>query len=131
MELAHRRRTGLGCAGETPAQIAAALRHEGFTHLLLCPPEPETAVEFDGTLSHRLAPWLDGRAPVYRADLADADGVTRHYAIYELERSSRDSVGSAVRTASDRMTVRTADPTKRTPPTDAEVARAGGEGSRP
>jgi hypothetical protein len=84
MELAHRRRTGLGRAGEPAPEIVATLRRAGFTHLLLCPPEPETAVEFDGTLSRRLAPWLLGRDPLYRADLADADGVLRHYAIYEL-----------------------------------------------
>ena len=84
MELAHRRRTGLGRAGESAVEIIATLRREGFTHLLLCPPEPETAVEFDGILSRRLAPWLAGHDPVFREDLADADDVIRHYALYEL-----------------------------------------------
>jgi len=84
MELAHRRRTGLGEVGESAMEIVASLRREGFTHLLLCPPEPETAVEFDGTLSRRLGPWLDRRRPVYRAALADADGVVRRYALYEI-----------------------------------------------
>jgi hypothetical protein len=107
MELAHRRRTGLGKAGEPAPAIVATLRRAGFTHLLLCPPEPETAVEFDGTLSRRLAPWLLGRDPLYRADLADADGVVRHYAIYELA------------------------PRRGQPPVDPDVARTGAEGSLP
>ena len=84
MELAHRRRTGLGTRGESAGQIVAALRKEGFTHLLLCPPEPETAVEFDPTLCRRLAPWLTGRAPRYREGITDPDGVLRRYAIYDL-----------------------------------------------
>ncbi len=61
MELAHRRRTGLGTRGESAGEIVATLRDEGFTHLLLCPPEPEDAVEFDPTLGRLLAPWLDRR----------------------------------------------------------------------
>jgi hypothetical protein len=85
MELAHRRRTGLGRHGETAEAVVDHLREAGFTHLLLCPPEPETAVEFDPTLSRLLAPWLDGRAPAYREDLADADGVVRRYAIFQLD----------------------------------------------
>jgi len=84
MELAHRRRTGLGTRGESAAEIVAALRREGFTHLLLCPPEPESAVEFDPTLGRRLAPWLAGRAPLYREGITDPDGVLRRYAIYQL-----------------------------------------------
>jgi hypothetical protein len=84
MELAHRRRTGLGRHGESPDQIVARLRRSGFTHLMLCPPVPETAVEFDPTLGRLLAPWLSGRSPVYREDLTDGDGVLRRYAIYEL-----------------------------------------------
>ena len=107
MELAHRRRTGLGKAGESAPAIVATLRRAGFTHLLLCPPEPETAVEFDGTLSRRLAPWLLGRDPLYRADLADADGVVRHYAIYELA------------------------PRPGQPPVDPDVVRTGAERSLP
>ena len=35
-------------------------RRPGFTHVLLCPPVPETAVEFDPTLGRLLAPWLAG-----------------------------------------------------------------------
>ena len=84
MELAHRRRTGLGRRGESALAIVEGLRREGFTHLMLCPPVPEDAVEFDPTLGRRLAPWLSGRSPIYREDLADGDGVVRRYAIYEL-----------------------------------------------
>ncbi len=84
MELAHRRRTGLGRHGESSAEIVARLRESGFTHLMLCPPVPETAIEFDPTLGCLLAPWLAGRVPVYREDLTDGDGVLRRYAIYDL-----------------------------------------------
>ena len=84
MELAHRRRTGLGRQGESPGEIVARLCESGFTHVMLCPPVPETAVEFDPTLGRLLAPWLAGRSPIYRADLTDGDGVLRRYAIYEL-----------------------------------------------
>lgn len=84
MELAHRRRTGLGRRGERPDEIVERLRSEGFTHLMLCPPVPENAVEFDPTLGRLLAPWLARRQPVYRRNIADGDGVLRRYAIYEL-----------------------------------------------
>jgi hypothetical protein len=84
MELAHRRRTGLGTRGESAEEIVWHLRDQGFTHLLLCPPVPETAVEFDPTLGRRLAPWLEGRRPVYHEDVVDPDGVVRRYAIYDL-----------------------------------------------
>jgi hypothetical protein len=84
MELAHRRRTGLAQPGSRPQEVVDTLRREGFTHLLLCPPVPETAVEFDPTLSRILRPWLASRQPIYREDLADADGVVRRYAIYPL-----------------------------------------------
>ncbi len=92
MELAHRRRTGLGRHGENAGEIVDRLREEGFTHLLLCPPVPENAVEFDPTLSRRLASWLSGRSPIYREDLTDGDGVVRRYAIYEL---NNDRLASA------------------------------------
>lgn len=84
MELAHRRRTGLGSREESAEDMVAELRRRGFTHLLLCPPEPLDAVEFDATLQDRLSAWLRARAPVYRQDLTDADGVLRHYALYAL-----------------------------------------------
>jgi hypothetical protein len=84
MELAHRRRTGLGCRGETAGEIVRKLRASGFTHLMLCPPLPEAAVEFDATLGRLLAPWLGPRTPVFRRDIVDADGVTRRYSIYDL-----------------------------------------------
>jgi len=84
MELAHRRRTGLGRGGESASEVAARLRQSGFTHVLLCPPVPETAVEFDPTLGRLLAPWLEGRRPLFREEIADADGVARRYAIFGL-----------------------------------------------
>ena len=84
MELAHRRRTGLGAHGESTNEIVSKLCESGFTHVLFCPPIPETAVEFDPTLSRLLAPWIAGHAPLFRDDLTDADGVVRQYSIYEL-----------------------------------------------
>jgi hypothetical protein len=64
--------------------VIEGLLEARFTHLLLCPPVPETAVEFDPTLGRTLAPWLEGRSPVFAEDLADADGVVRRYALYDL-----------------------------------------------
>ncbi len=48
-----------------------------------CPRRPSSSTRPSSRL---LAPWLDGRPPMYREDLADADGVVRRYAIYRLER---------------------------------------------
>jgi hypothetical protein len=62
MELAHRRRTGLGQSGESPRAIVNTLKKEGYTHLMLCPPADASSVEFDPTLSRLLAPWLAGIA---------------------------------------------------------------------
>ncbi len=84
MELAHRRRTGLGTRGESATEVVSRLRAAGFTHVLLAPPIPESAVEFDPTLGRLLAPWLAGRPPLYRAEIADPDGVVRRYEIHEL-----------------------------------------------
>jgi Dolichyl-phosphate-mannose-protein mannosyltransferase len=84
MELAHRRRTGLGAHGESTSEIINKLCESGFTHVMLCPPVPETAVEFDPTLGRLLAPWIAGHTPVFRQDLTDADGVVRQYSIFEL-----------------------------------------------
>lgn len=86
MELAHRRRTGLGRAGQPAGEVVDRFLAEGFTHLLMCPPVPESAVEFDPTLGGTLAPWLEGQTPLFEEDLADADGVVRHYSLYELNR---------------------------------------------
>ena len=85
MELAHRRRTGLGTRGESSTAVARELRSRGFTHVLFCPPVPENAVEFDGTLGRLLADWRSARQPLFREDLSDADGVVRQYAIYALD----------------------------------------------
>src|SRR5271157_3863053 len=84
MELAHRRRTGLGKGGESPRQIVETLRKEGYTHLMLCPPLRDGAVEFDPTLGRLLQSWLAGRVPVFHEEMADSDGVVRSYSIYEL-----------------------------------------------
>jgi hypothetical protein len=84
MELAHRRRTGLGRRGESAEAVLDHLYRQGFTHLLLCPPVPETAVEFDTTLGRLLAPWLATSEPLYREEIADGDGVIRNYAIYKI-----------------------------------------------
>jgi hypothetical protein len=91
MELAHRRRTGLGRYGESADQIVAALRRAGFTHVLLCPPVPMTAVEFDPTLCQRLEPWLARCAPLFREEITDGDGVVRRYSIYDLQAVPRGS----------------------------------------
>jgi hypothetical protein len=88
MELAHRRRTNLGSRGETADQVIATLRDEGFSHLLTCPPDPEDAVEFDGLLTRRLAPWLASRRPLYEEAITDPDGVTRRYRIDALDEAS-------------------------------------------
>jgi hypothetical protein len=102
MELAHRRRTGLGQQGESPAQIIDRLRATGFTHILFCPPTPEKAVEFDPTLGRLLGPWVAQQKALFSQDLTDGDGVVRHYAIYELaperpaqQLSSRSDEGHA------------------------------------
>ncbi|QEH33695.1 hypothetical protein OJF2_22010 [Aquisphaera giovannonii] len=91
MELAHRRRTGLGARGESAGEIVDTLRREGYTHVMLCPPDQGTSVEFDPTLGGLLSPWLEDHSPLYREDLADGDGVVRHYAIYSLEDAVRQS----------------------------------------
>lgn len=84
MELAHRRRTGLGSRGESGPQVLDQLRRRGYTHLLLCPPIPEDAVEFDPTLSRLLDAWTSRHPPIYAERLTDADGIIRDYRIYEL-----------------------------------------------
>jgi hypothetical protein len=84
MELAHRRRTGLGRNGESPGEILDHFQQAGFTHLLLCPPEPENALEFDPTLGRLLRPWLADQTPIYRQRLTDGDGVARVYSVYPL-----------------------------------------------
>ena len=84
MERAHRRRTGLGSQGESSNEIIARLCDSGFTHVMFCPPVPETVVEFDPTLGRLLGPWIARQTALFRQDLTDGDGVTRHYAIYAL-----------------------------------------------
>jgi hypothetical protein len=93
MELAHRRRTGLGGRGESPQEIIDALRSEGYTHVMFCPPDRPDAVEFDPTLGRLLGPWLSGRLPLYHEGLEDRDGVTRDYSIYSLV---EDRLGATV-----------------------------------
>ncbi|AMV39615.1 phospholipid carrier-dependent glycosyltransferase [Planctomyces sp. SH-PL62] len=85
MELAHRRRTDLGENGETDGELVEALRRQGYTHVMFCPPKGESDVEFDPTLGEKLAPWLASRRPLYNEELSDGDGLVRNYAIYELD----------------------------------------------
>lgn len=89
MELAHRRRTGLGRNGESAEEVVAGLRRAGFTHVLMAPPVPESAVEFDPTLGRLLAPWLAERSALYREEIADGDGVVRRYALFDLDDAGR------------------------------------------
>ena len=84
MELAHRRRTGLGQKGESSREIVEALKREGYTHLMMCPPVEKGAVEFDPTLGRLLSPWLAGQTPLFHEEMADTDGVVRSYSIYGL-----------------------------------------------
>ncbi len=95
MELAHRRRTGLGGHGEGAVEIVARLRESGFTHLMLCPPVPESAVEFDPTLGRLLDPWVAGQTPIYHQNLTDGDGTLRRYAIYDLSADRGRAAGAA------------------------------------
>ncbi len=84
MELAHRRRTGLGRRGESPGEIVVEAARFGFH-----PPDALPAGARDGRRVRpdprpAAGPWLAGRTAVYREDLTDGDGVLRRYAIYEL-----------------------------------------------
>lgn len=92
MELAHRRRTGLGLGGETADAIVGELKRRGFTHVMFCPPVPERAVEFDPTLGRLLADWVEVRTPVFREEIADADNVVRRYAIFDLDQPIGEGV---------------------------------------
>ncbi len=84
MELAHRRRTGLGQNNESSREIVEVLKREGYTHLMICPPVEKESVEFDPTLGQLLSPWLAAQTPLFHEDLADPDGVVRSYSIYGL-----------------------------------------------
>jgi hypothetical protein len=84
MELAHRRRTGLGQNKESSREIVEVLKREGYTHLMMCPPVEKESVEFDPTLGQLLSPWLAAQTPLFHEDLADPDGVVRSYSIYGL-----------------------------------------------
>ncbi|MBV8487276.1 MAG: phospholipid carrier-dependent glycosyltransferase [Planctomycetaceae bacterium] len=96
MELAHRRRTGLGERGESPRQIVETLKKEGFTHLMMCPPLRPGAVEFDPTLGRLLESWLAGRVPVFHEEMADSDGVVRSYSIYDLSSEPEQTARQAL-----------------------------------
>ena len=65
MELAHRRRTGLGQRGESAREIVASLIQSGFTHVMLCPPVigPDRRVRSDA----RPAAANPGRPPRRRS----------------------------------------------------------------
>ncbi len=98
MELAHRRRTGLGKRGETARDVVASLLQSGFTHVMLCPPMTDHFVEFDPTLGRLLESWTTRREPLFHRELADADGVTRDYSIYELASHAVPDRSGAVQT---------------------------------
>jgi hypothetical protein len=93
MELAHRRRTGLGQNHESSREIVDVLKKEGYTHLMMCPPARESAIEFDPTLGRLLSSWLAGRTPLFHEDLADPDGVVRSYSIYGLSDETVGAIG--------------------------------------
>ncbi len=84
MELAHRRRTGLGQNHESSREIVEVLKREGYTHLMMCPPVEKESLEFDPTLGQLLSPWLAAHSPLFHEDLSDPDGVVRSYSIYGL-----------------------------------------------
>lgn len=83
-ERRHRLKTGIGIPGQDPEFIIAAYRREGFTHLLLCPPVPESAAYFDPALSRALDGWLAGRRPILDEFRTDPEGITRRYTILDL-----------------------------------------------
>ncbi|MDB5351442.1 MAG: family glycosyltransferase, 4-amino-4-deoxy-L-arabinose transferase [Planctomycetota bacterium] len=97
MELAHRRRTGLGTRGEVADEIISRLKRDGFTHLLTCPPEPESSVEFDPLLSRQLGSWLAARTPLYEEAITDPDGVSRRYRIDALDEPARMAEAGGMR----------------------------------
>ena len=85
MELAHRRRTGLGARGEPAREIVASLIRSGFTHVMLCPPISDPTVEFDPTLGRLLEPWTTrSRAALSRTSSPTPTVSVRRYSIYEL-----------------------------------------------
>ncbi len=86
IERRHRLATGVGIPGQDPARIIESYRSEGFTHLLMCPPVPESAAFFDPALSRALEGHLASRVPLFQEEITDPEGVTRRYAIYELGR---------------------------------------------
>ena len=94
MELAHRRRTGLGQNHESSREIVEILKREGYTHLMMCPPLEKDSIEFDSTLGKLLSPWLASQEPLFHENLADPDGVVRSYSIYGL---SEETVGARVK----------------------------------
>ena len=50
---------------QSSREVVETLKKEGYTHVMLCPPDAGEAVEFDPTLGRLLAPWLAGREPIY------------------------------------------------------------------
>ena len=136
MELAHRRRTGLGRNGESPARSSNTLKKEGFTHLMLCPPVAETAVEFDPTLGRLLAPWLAG----HDAALSRGPGRRRRRRAHAMRSTTCwTNDWAPVKRERDAMTAIVSDPGRaaddrpeRTPPRDRQLAGpARGAGRRP
>jgi hypothetical protein len=132
MELAHRRRTGLGARGERAPEVVASLIQAGFTHVMLCPVVSDSTVEFDSTLGTLLEPWTRARTPLYLDLLSDAEGVVRRYSIYELsDTAAAENVSGTVSATARRALGSTAlEPLlNRTPiQTVPEVTTPSGEG---
>jgi hypothetical protein len=83
-ERRYRLKTGVGALEEPPESIIARYRADGFTHLLMSPPIPESSAQFDPLLTRRLEPWLARASPLFEREITDPDGVIRRYAIYDL-----------------------------------------------
>jgi hypothetical protein len=84
IERRHRLVTGVGIPGQVPQEVIDAYLREGHTHLLMCPPVPESAAYFDPALSRALETWLASRSPCFEREISDPEGITRRYAIYEF-----------------------------------------------
>ncbi len=87
MELAHRRRTGLGKRGESADEVVEGLRRPPGSPTSCsarrCPRTPSSSTRPSAACS---PPGSPTARPLYREDLGDADGVVRRYAIYALDR---------------------------------------------
>ncbi len=84
MELAHRRRTGLGTRGESGDQVIA---HSSSTGSPTCSSARPSRRTPSSSTRRSAGSWRAGSAgtrPIYRQRLTDGDGVVRRYEIYAL-----------------------------------------------